>query len=92
MIFIRAEVLWVSLVEVIGLQPLKEFFYYYKPQEIPRSKGFYNFMCHRAALRLIFDIPDSNRQWKARFFFMRGVNWESRLNEWDSAEPFYDHS
>ena len=92
MIFIRAEVLWGQLSGGHRSPTLKEFFYYYKPQEIPRFKGFYNFVCHRAALRLIFDMPDSNRQWKARFFFMRGVNWESRLNEWDSIEPFYDHS
>lgn len=43
---------------------LKEFFYCYKPQEIPWSKGFYNFMCRQATLRLISDMSDSNRQWR----------------------------
>lgn len=39
---------------------LEEFFYCYKPQEIPLSKGFYNFVCRRVTLRLISDMPDSN--------------------------------
>ena len=91
MIFIGAEVLWGQLSGGHRSLTLEEFFYCYKPQEIPRSKGFYNFVCRWAALRLIFDMPDSNRQWKARFF-VQGVNWVCCPNEWDIKGSFYDHS
>lgn len=83
-IFIVVKVLWCQLSGVHWSLTLKKFFYCYKPQEIPRSKGFYNFMCHQAALRLISDMSNSNRQWKARFFFMQRVNCVCHLDKWDS--------
>ena len=52
-IFIGVEVLWGQLSGGNRSLTLEEFFYCYKPQEIPRSKGFYNFMCHQAALSQI---------------------------------------
>ena len=52
-IFIGVEVLWGQLSGGNCSLTLEEFFYCYKPQEIPRSKGFYNFMCHQAALSQI---------------------------------------
>ena len=91
-IFIGTEVLWGLLGGRNCSLTWEEFFYCYKPQEIPQSKGFYNFVCHRAPLRLISDMPDSNHQWKARFFFVQGVNWVCHPNEWDSIGSFYDHS
>ena len=65
-----AEVLWGQLSGGHQSLTLEDFFHCYKPQEIPRSKGFYNFVCRWAALRLVSDMLDSNRQWKARFFFL----------------------
>ena len=91
-IFIKAEVLWGQLSRGNCSLTLEEFFYCYKPQEIPRSKSFYNFVCHRAALKLISDMFDFNCQWKARFFFVQRVNWVYSLNEWSSVRSFYDHS
>ena len=91
-IFIEAKVLWGQLSRGNRSLTLEEFFYCYKPQEIPRSKGFYNLMCRRVAIRLISNMPDSNCQWKARFFFVQGVNWVCRSDEWDSIGSFYDHS
>lgn len=73
-IIIGAKVLWGQLSGGRRFLTLKEFFYCCKPQGILRSKGFYDFVCYQAALRLIFDMPDSYRQWKARFFFVLGVN------------------
>lgn len=43
-IFIGAEVLLGQLSGGHQSLTLNEFFYFYKPQEIPRSKGFYNFV------------------------------------------------
>ena len=61
-IFIEAEVLWGQLSGGNRSLTLEEFFHYYKPQEIPRSKGFDNFVCLWAALRLISNMPNSNYQ------------------------------
>ena len=52
-IFIKAEVLWGQLSGGNCSLTLEEFFYCYKPQEIPHSKGFYNFLCRQVALRQI---------------------------------------
>ena len=56
-----------------------------------RSKGFYNFVCRQSTLRLIFDMLNSNHQWKARFFFVQGVNWVCHSAKWNSIRSFYDH-
>jgi len=56
------------------------------------SRGFYNFVCHRASLRLVSRMPDSNCMWKSRSFFVQGVNWVCKPNKWDSVGDFYDHA
>ena len=28
------------------------------------------------------DIPDSNRNWKSKFFFVEGTDWVCREEEW----------
>lgn len=60
---------------------LEKFFYCYEPQEIAQSKGFYNFLCCQAALRSVSDMPESNHQWKSRFFLSKGlIGCESPTN------------
>lgn len=51
---------------------LDEFFYCYKPQEILTLKDFYNFTVQKLTLKLVYDMPDPNRYWKSRYFF---VEW-----------------
>lgn len=58
----------------------------------PPIQGFYNFICRRAALRLIFDMPDSNHQCKTRFFFVQRVNQVCHPDKWDHIGSFYDYS
>ena len=51
---------------------LDEFFYCFKPQRISSSKGIYHFLARKLSLKLVSDMPDSNRNWKNRYFLSRG--------------------
>ena len=37
----------------------------------------------------MFDMPDSNRNWKNRFFFVKGTDWVCRPDEWDKLPGGY---
>ena len=32
--------------------------------------------------KLLSDMPDSNRNWKSRYFFVEGTDWVCRQEEW----------
>lgn len=51
---------------------LDEFFYCYKPQKISSSKGIYRFLARKPSLKLVSDIPDSNKNWMNKYFFRQG--------------------
>ena len=68
--FIGAEVLWGRLSGGNRQFSLDEFFYCYKPCQIVSSKRTYHFSVREKDLRLVFDMPDSNRSWKNRYFFL----------------------
>ena len=69
-IFIGVEILWGSLSGGNHQLSLDEFFYYYRPQHIISSKGTYHFATWEKDLILVSDMPDSNRNWKSRYFFV----------------------
>ena len=46
------------------------FFYCYKPAEIYKSLGFYQFSARGSGCRMIESLPTSNRLWKTEFFFI----------------------
>lgn len=54
---------------------LEEFFHCFRPLDISKSKGIYSFIPRKLLLRLICKTPDSNRDWKNRYFFLRGTRW-----------------
>jgi len=33
-------------------------------------------------LKLVSDMPDSNRNWKGRYFFVQGTDWVCSQEEW----------
>ena len=59
----------------------EEFFHRYLPSEITQSKGMYSFMPRSPLLRLVCDTPDSNRNWKGRYFFLQGDEWMCHPSE-----------
>jgi len=71
-IFIGADILWGRLSGGNHQLSLDEFFYCYRPQHIVSSKGTYHFAARGKDLRLVSDMPDSNRNWKSRYFFCQG--------------------
>ena len=72
--FISAKILWVSLSGGNHQLTLDEFFYCYRPHHISSSKGTYHFSVREKDLKLVFDMPDSNRNWKSRYFFVEGTD------------------
>ena len=82
-IFIGAEILWCRLSERNCQLSPDEFFWCYKPQHIISSQGIYHFVAQKKALRLVSDMPDSNRNWKGRYFFVKGTDCVCRSEEWD---------
>ena len=49
--------------------------------EIDRSRGMYSFASRSSLLKVIFETPNSNRDWKSRYFFLEGDEWMGRLGE-----------
>ena len=88
-IFIGAEILWGQLSGGNCHLSLDEFFYCYRPQHKVSSKGTYHFAPREKSLRLVSDMPNSNRNWKSRFFFVKGTDWVCRLDEWDTLPGGY---
>lgn len=70
---------------------LKEFFYCCKPQQIVDLKGFFNFVVCKLLLKLVSNVPDSNRDWKNKYFFFHGSNLVCRPDEWNSIGEEYDN-
>ena len=74
-VFIGVKVLYGSMSTGKKRLTVKEFFHCYRPVEITKSWGMYSFVARKPLLRLVSDTPDSNRDWKSRYFFMDGDEW-----------------
>ena len=90
--FIGADVLWGRLSGGNRQLSLDEFFYCYKPRQIVLSKGTYHFSVREKDLRLVFDMLDSNRSWKSRYFFLEGSDWVCRPEEWVTMPRGFDNT
>ena len=62
---------------------IREFFHCYCPDEIDKSKGMYSFVPRKSVLKVIYETPDSNRNWKSRYFFLEGDGWMCHPREMD---------
>ena len=91
-IFISAKVIWGQLSGGNNQLMLDEFFYCYKPQQISSSKAIYHFLARKPSLRLVLDMPDSNRNWKNMYFFVQGMEWVCRPEEWTSIPNGFDNT
>ena len=75
------EVLYEAMSNGAKRLTVEEFFHCYRPDEIAQSKGVYSFMPKSPLLRLVCETPDSNRNWKSRYFFMEGDEWMCCLGD-----------
>jgi len=91
-IFIGAEILWDCLSEGNCQLTLDEFFWCYRPQNIVSSQEIYHFAASKKGLRLVFDMPDSNRNWKGRYFFVKVMNWVCFQEEWEMMPHGFDNT
>ena len=62
---------------------VREFLHCYRPDKIDRSRGMYSFASKSSLLKVIFETPDLNRDWKSRYFFLEGDEWMGRPGEMD---------
>ena len=60
-IFIGSEILWGRLSGGNCQLTLDEFFWCYRPQHIVSSQGIYHFAARKKVLRLVSDMPNSNK-------------------------------
>ena len=83
---VAMQVLWREALE--GNRPIivDEFLYCYKPSEIKKSAGFYQFSSRGPYFSLIKGRSSSDRLWKTEFFIISG-DWAGDLIDVNSA-PF----
>ena len=62
---------------------VREFLHCYRPDEIDKSRGMYSFAPRKSVLKVIYETPDSNRDWKSRYFFLEGDGWMCHPGETD---------
>ena len=80
-VFLGAEVLYGAMFDGACRMTVEDFFHRYLPSKITQSKGMYSFMPRSPLLRLVCDTPDSNRNWKGRYFFLQGDEWMCHPSE-----------
>ena len=77
------EVLYRAMSDGARSLTVREFLHCYRPDEIDKSKGMYNFVLRKSVLKVIYETPDSNRDWKSRYFFLEGDGWMCHPGETD---------
>ena len=85
-VFLGAEVLYGVLTNGVLINGerkmmVEEFFHCYRPSKITQSRGMYNILTRKLALRLVCDIPNSNRNWKSQYFFIQGEDLMCHLED-----------
>ena len=74
-IFIAIEILYGTMSNGARSLIVKEFLHCYRPDEIDKSRGVYSFVPRSPLLKVIYETPNSNRDWKSRYFFLEGDSW-----------------
>ena len=69
------KVLYGAMSNGARLLTVREFLHCYRPDEIDKSKGMYSFVPRKSILKVIYETPDSNWDWKSRHFFLEGDDW-----------------
>ena len=80
-VFIAMEVLYDAMSNGKRRLTVREFLHCYCPDEIEKSRGMYSFVSKSPLLNVIFETPNSNRDWKSRYFFLEGDEWMCCLGD-----------
>ena len=82
-VFIVMEVLYGAMLDGARSLTVREFLHCYRLDEIDKSKGMYSFVPRKSILKVIYETPDSNHDWKSRYFFIEGDDWMCHPGETD---------
>ena len=77
-IFIAMEILYGAMTDGARSLTVREFLHCYCPDKIDKSRGVYSFVPRSPLLKVIYETPDLNRDWKSRYFFLEGDSWMCR--------------
>ena len=69
------EVLYSAITDDARRLTVREFLHCYRLDEIDKSRGMYSFVPRSLLLKVIYETPNSNRDWKSRYFFLEGDDW-----------------
>ena len=59
------EVLYGAMSNGSRLLTVREFLHCYRLDEIDKSRGMYSFVPRKSVLKVIYETPDSNRDWSS---------------------------
>ena len=82
-VFIAMEVLYGAMSNGSRSLTVREFLHCYCPDEIDKSRGMYSFVPRKSVFKVIYETPNSNRDWKSLYFFLEGDGWMCHLKETD---------
>jgi hypothetical protein len=74
---IACMVMWRVCSRGVDSITVDELLYCYKPCQIAVSPGFWTLNRRQKHLKLVTGLPSSNREWKDKYVFVCGDNWES---------------
>ena len=80
-IFIAIEILYGAMTDGARSLTVRGFLHYYHPNEIDKSRGVYSFVPRSPLLKVIYETPDSNKDWKSRYFFLKCDSWMCCLRD-----------
>ena len=80
-VFIAMEVLYGAMTDGARRLTVRKFLHCYRPDEIDKSMGMYSLVPRSPLLKVIYETPNSNRDWKSRYFFLEGDDWMCRLRD-----------
>ena len=71
-VFIAMGVLYGAMTNGAKNLMVREFLHCYRLDEIDKLRGMYSFVPRSPLLKVIYETPDSNRDWKSCYFFLEG--------------------